>query len=87
MEYWIQVFWVYPIIPLFHHSIIPYFLRVRDQPFHVPGIPFIYEDVFAQPSLLLGGLAGKKMTGIGFGTLDLPAAGYLESLCCPSICF
>ena len=73
---------------MFHDSILPYyFLSVRDQPFHVPGIPLIHDDVFAQLSLLLGCLAGKKMTGISFGTFDLPAAGYLESFCRSTICF
>jgi hypothetical protein len=26
MEYWVSVFWLLPIIPLFHHSIIPFLL-------------------------------------------------------------
>jgi hypothetical protein len=62
-------------------------LRVRDQPFHVPGFPLIHEGGFAQPSLPLGCLAGKKMTGIGFGTLDFSASGQFKSFGRSSFCF
>jgi hypothetical protein len=61
-------------------------LRVRDQPLYIPGIPFIHDDVFAQFSLPLGCLAGKKMAGIGLGTFDLSAPGQLETFGCSSFC-
>jgi hypothetical protein len=78
------------IIPSFHYSIIPFFLcflGVRDQPFHVSGIPFIHHHILPQLPLPFGGLAGKKMAGIGFGTLDLPPAVILNLFAAPRFVF